>query len=107
MLYPYPTALPTDAIMAVVIDALRGRVPEKFFAIHCVWQVSGYVAAKIETQPVIARGAAHHMSVEEACSALESLRAKEGVAQTITIPWNLLLPILLKLIQQILDGQTS
>jgi hypothetical protein len=97
MLYPYPPDLPTAELMQIVIDALRGKVPDPHHAFHCAWHVAGYAASLLEGQPLVV-GDAPAIDDEEAATLLEGGISHGG------IPWSLLLPILLRLMERLLNG---
>jgi hypothetical protein len=98
-LHLFPTEFPKDQI-AVVVAVIRGQGDySKRDMLEAVWWVAGYGASLVpDNHPV--EGVAS-ISDEAAAAYLESSANTEGPGMT-AIPWELILPILLKLIQRFL-----
>jgi len=95
MLTPYPTEFPKEAL-SMVLDAVRGRVPDAPELVHACWDVAGFALGKtLGGGPVVAGYPA--LSDEEIL--LEALQheAPAGVSEGL-FPWGLVLSIAIKLL---------
>ena len=99
MLYPYPLEIPTQEITSLVIAALRRQDVNVKDAAHAAWQVAGYALSQWDLGP-ISRGPAT-ISDAEAADILEGKTVVSGSAAS-GIPWDLLLPVLLRLLERLL-----
>lgn len=95
--YPYPTEFPTDAL-PLVIDALRGRAVDKKEVVHAVWHVAGYGLSKWDVHPPLIGAAV--LSDEAAADALQAAVLVQGGEAQAALPWNLLIPVLVALLQR-------
>lgn len=100
MLYAYPVDFPAAEVMQVVVNALRGIVPDAKHAFHCAWHAAGYGASLWEGSPLVVRGPAT-ISDAEAADILEGKTVVSGSAAS-SIPWDLLLPVLIRLLERLL-----
>jgi hypothetical protein len=101
---PYPADFPSDAI-PMVIEALRGTVPDPKEAAHAVWAVAGFGLSKWDTHPpLMFKGAT--MSREQAAAELEKaarpLAGETPGARAAAVPWGLILPVLVSLMSDLL-----
>ena len=95
-LHPYPNNLP-PSILTMVVDALRGNAPDPKCASHAVWHCVGYGLGKWDDcNPLI--GDAKPYTEAEAASALEN---SFGSGDEANIPWPLIIPILIALIERL------
>lgn len=104
MLYPLPAEIPTAEITSLVIAALRRETVDVKQAAHAAWQVAGFGInqwVKTPESPMVARGGS--LTDEEAANVLQSMHASQGGIAT-TIPWELLLPVLVRLLERLLSG---
>jgi hypothetical protein len=111
MLPNYPADFPPDAL-PMVIDALRGNVPDAKEACHAVWAVAGFGLGRWDVHPpLMGVTPLPAMDREEAAVALERLaRPLAGEtpgARAAAVPWGVLLPILMQLMQELLSKWLS
>ncbi len=98
-LYPYPTEVPTRECIDLVIAALRGT-PDVKESLHAAWAVAGYALAKYDRHPPLKEGS---RSYGEADAMFDlGLLAETGPAKPSAVPWDLLLPVLLRLLEKLL-----
>lgn len=95
MLYPYPPDFPTADVLNLIIEAVKGQSPNYKEAAHAAWHVAGFGLSQwdVHAPPVIG------YSDEQAVTMLEGMKLAQGAG---AIPWNVLLPILLDLVQRFL-----
>jgi hypothetical protein len=103
---PYPADFPADAV-PMVIDALRGNVPDPKEACHAAWAVAGFGLGKWDVHPPpVFKGAAPAMTREQAAAELEKaarpLAGDTPGARAAAVPWGVILPVLLGLAQELL-----
>lgn len=103
MFYPYPTSVPTAAVVQLVIDAVQKKEVDYKEAAHACWQIAGYGLSQWDVHPTPMF--AGKLSDDAVCEALRSLLPSEGV-KAAAIPWGVLLPILFELVLKWLGPKT-
>ncbi len=94
-LYPYPKEIPTKECVDLVVKALRGQFDPKESA-HAVWVLLGFALSQWDKHsPILG---VSNLTHGDAARMLETAVAGELSA----VPWSVLIPILLDLIQKIL-----
>lgn len=95
MLTPYPTEFPREGLM-MLLDAVRGKLPETREIIHAAWDVTGFCLGKTIGGGPIVSGNPDATDEEILASALAH-DAPAGVSEGL-FPWALVLSIALKLL---------
>lgn len=102
--HPYPTSVPSAAIIGLVMEAINNRVVNVKETTHAVWHVTGFGLSKWDVHQAFG-STQDEMKKEDALYALENLKASVENPEkfgAITIPWNVLLPFLITLLQKLL-----
>ena len=96
----FPSTMPLSSIQ-MVVDYLRGVEPPASAAhlAHAAWEIVGYALGVTVGQPAVASSCAAPATDIELADALEAHSAMRG-PDAGAIPWNLLVPILLKLLER-------
>lgn len=130
MLYPYPIEIPTADVAALVMDALRNRQVDAKEAAHATWHVIGYGLSKWDAHPLMGSVASvtttevSEAEAEECAKRLEALCGPEGCQQADggdetgesggpraacagaeVVPWELVVPVLIRLFIKLLSKQ--
>jgi hypothetical protein len=96
MLTPYPTEFPRESL-TMLLDAVRGKVPEMPELAHACWNVAGFALGKtLGGGPVIASST---ITDEEVLSEALKHDAPAGVSEGL-FPWGLVVSIALKLLSK-------
>jgi hypothetical protein len=91
-LYPYPTEVPVKEVIDLVLLALKGQGDPKETS-HAVWQLIGFGLSKWDVHsPVVTTQV---VGAEETTTILET-------TATVDLPWSLILPVLLALLEKLL-----
>lgn len=98
MLYPYPTEVPLQEAVQIVLDAVKLRVVDYKEACHAAWQIVGYGLSQWDPH-VYKYSRRKKFTDKEVIQHLESLVGNKGLSD---IPWNLLIPLLIQLIEKFL-----
>lgn len=113
MLYPLPAEIPTAELTSLVAAALlRREAIDVKKAAHTAWQLVGVGISEwikmTGSDPVVAfaalTSAAATMSDDEAANILLNMHAVQGDTSQ-TIPWDLLVPVLIQLIERLFRGK--
>ena len=96
MLTPYPTEFPREGL-TMLLDAVRGKVPEIPDIVHAAWDVAGFALGKtIGGGPVVA-GESADASDDDILTMALAHDAPPGVSEGL-FPWALVLSIALRLL---------
>ena len=100
--YPYASDLPADAVQ-LVIDSLRNRAVDVKEAVHATYHMISYGLGVWDPHPNIV--GATFLTADQAADVLEQTKLPQGVLdETVkALPWNMLLPLLLKLAERLLE----
>lgn len=97
-LYAYPPEFPTSDVLNLIIEAVKGHSLDYKEAAHAAWHVAGFGLSQwdVHAPPVIGDAP---VTDEQTVTMLENMKFAQGAG---AIPWNILLPILLDLVQRFL-----
>lgn len=96
MLTPYPTEFPREALN-LMLDAIRGQIPETQLIVHAAWDVAGFALGKTIGGGPIISGDNVDASDEDILLMALAHDAPAGVSESL-FPWALVLAIAIKLI---------
>jgi len=95
MLTPYPTEFPREGL-AMLLDAVRGKLPEAPELAHACWNVAGFALGKtLGGGPIVSSN--HEVSDEDVLIDALNHDAPEGVSEGL-FPWALVLDIALRVL---------
>ena len=101
-LIPYPASIPPESL-GLIVDALRGK-PDVPRSVHAAWHVVGYGLGQLVPDPGVALAAGRVTPLTDAQAAdyLAGVAAPEGAfaAPAAAIPWSLVVPVVLRLIER-------
>jgi hypothetical protein len=106
MLYPYPHDMPTSEMISLIVDFLRNKEVELKEAAHAAWHTAGYGLSKWDVHPLVV-GSYDGGQNEQAAALLEkNFLGAVGDAAPVPdpkdIPWGVIIPIMLFIIERFL-----
>ena len=98
----FPTEFPADAVR-MVVEGLRGRLPEKREGVKAAWNVAGFGLHLTFPGPQVFGGV--ELDDEQLAQELEKGLVAQGDEDPAgAIPWSLIIPLIIRLIERWLDS---